>query len=77
MERIGSLLHGHPQPLVWRRTGGNAIAVSDMLHALLRPGFADAGAIAQPVRIETIDGSGQTKASLRINSVTSSELMWL
>ncbi len=53
MERIGSLLHGHPQPLVWRRTRRNAIAVSDMLHALLRSGVTDAfRGLGRVIRIE-------------------------
>ena len=45
-ERIGGLLHGDPQPLVWRWTSRKAVGVADMLHALLRPSVAVAGAIA-------------------------------
>jgi len=49
-ERSGGLLHGDPHPLIGRWTSWNAVAVSDMLHALLRPGVVDACAIAQPVQ---------------------------
>jgi hypothetical protein len=49
-ERSGGLLHGDPQPPVWRRTGRKAVCVADMLHALLCPSVAVASAIAQPVQ---------------------------
>src|ERR1700722_19464560 len=45
-ERSGGLLHGDPQPLVWRRTGRKAVCVGDMLPALLCPRFSFATAIA-------------------------------
>jgi hypothetical protein len=49
-ERSSGSLHGDPQPLVWWWTGGKAICVADMLHALLRPSVAVASAIAQPIQ---------------------------
>src|SRR5712692_1865497 len=49
-ERSGGLLHGNPQPLIWWWTGRKAVCMADMLHALLRPSVAVAGAIAQPVQ---------------------------
>jgi hypothetical protein len=49
-ERSGGLLHGSPQPLIWWWTGRKAVCMADMLHALLRPSVAVAGAIAQPVQ---------------------------